>query len=65
MVKSHGFNDNVTKEVLKPFKEEFPDHDWKAYVDEHLAIEAAVAKYQSESPYVFPCLFLSVTVTWV
>jgi hypothetical protein len=63
MVKSHGFNDNATKEVLELFKEEFPDHDWKAYVDELLTIEAAVAKYQRESPYVFPYLFLSVTLT--
>jgi len=65
MVKSHGFNGNVTKEVLKLFKEEFPDHNWKAYVDELLAIEAAVAKYQRESPYVFLYFFLSVTLTWV
>lgn len=60
MVKSHGVNHNTTDDVLKLFKEEFPDHDWGAFVDELLAIEAIIAKYQRESPYVSLCLQMNV-----
>jgi hypothetical protein len=59
MVKSHEVKGSVNKDFLVLFKEAFPDHDWKSYVDELLAVEAAIAKYQRQSPYVSPCFCFS------
>ena len=54
MARKHVVRGNVIKEVLKLFKEEFPQHDWKAYVNELLAIEAAMEKHKRDPQYVFP-----------
>jgi hypothetical protein len=55
----HLVQGNVIKGVLKRFKEAFPHHDWKSYVDELLAIEAAVEKHKRDPQYVFPRWFYS------
>lgn len=59
MAQKHLVQGNVIKEVLKCFKEAFPYHDWKSYVDELLAIEAAVEKHNRDPQYVFPRWFYS------
>ncbi len=58
MVNSYGVKGSAIKDVLDLFKGEFPNHDWKVYVHELLAIEASIAKHHRELPYVFPGMLL-------
>jgi hypothetical protein len=58
MARKHIVQGDVIKEVLKLFKENFPRHDWKSYVDEPIAIEAALEKHKRDPQYVFPGWFL-------
>ncbi len=65
MVKSSIHGGIVTKEVVKLFKQAFPDHDWKKYVDNCLAMETVVAKHRQMPPYAFPDAFLNMMATYI
>jgi hypothetical protein len=58
MTRKHIVQGNVIKDVLQLFIERFPQHDWKAYVDKLLAIEAAIENHKHDPPYVFLGWFL-------